>query len=68
MVRIPDNVPAGNKAKQFLTVNHTTKPIHHHHYHHGVKGVQTVEAPTNRCYSQGKISCAMKGVISKNSA
>ena len=24
-------VPAGNKAKPFLLVNHTTKRIHHHH-------------------------------------
>ena len=24
-------VPAGNKAKRFLSVNHNTKTIHHHH-------------------------------------
>ena len=24
-------VPAGNKAKRLLSVNHTTKTIHHHH-------------------------------------
>ena len=27
-------VPAGNKAKRLLSVNHTTKTIHHHHHHH----------------------------------
>ena len=27
-------VPAGNKAKRFSSVNHTTKTIHHHHHHH----------------------------------
>ena len=27
-------VPAGNKTKHFLLVNHTTKTIHHHHCHH----------------------------------
>ena len=27
-------VPAGNKAKRLLLVNHTTKTIHHHHHHH----------------------------------
>ena len=27
-------VPAGNKAKRLLWVNHTTKTIHHHHHHH----------------------------------
>ena len=27
-------VPAGNKAKRLLSVNHTTKKIHHHHHHH----------------------------------
>ena len=27
-------VPAGNKAKDLLLVNHTTKIIHHHHHHH----------------------------------
>ena len=26
-------VPAGNKAKRLLSVNHTTKTIHHHHHH-----------------------------------
>ena len=26
-------VPAGNKAKCLLLVNHTTKTIHHHHHH-----------------------------------
>ena len=26
-------VPAGNKAKCLLSVNHTTKTIHHHHHH-----------------------------------
>ena len=25
-------VPAGNKAKRLLLVNHTTKTIHHHHH------------------------------------
>ena len=25
-------VPAGNKANHFLSVNHTTKTIHHHHH------------------------------------
>ena len=27
-------VPAGNKAKGPLSVNHTTKTILHHHHHH----------------------------------
>ena len=27
-------VPAGNKAKVFLSVNHTTKTLPHHHHHH----------------------------------
>ena len=27
-------VPAGNKAKRLLSVNHITKTIHHHHHHH----------------------------------
>ena len=27
-------VPAGNKAKRLLSVNHTTKTIHHHHHYH----------------------------------
>ena len=27
-------VPAGNKAKRLLLVNHTTITIHHHHHHH----------------------------------
>ena len=27
-------VPAGNKAKCLLPVNHTTKTIHYHHHHH----------------------------------
>ena len=27
-------VTAGNKAKRFLSVNHTTKTLHHHHLHH----------------------------------
>ena len=26
-------VPAGNRAKRFSSVNHTTKTIHHHHQH-----------------------------------
>ena len=26
-------VPAGNKAKRFSSVNHTTKTIHHHHHY-----------------------------------
>ena len=26
-------VPAGNKTKHILSVNHTTKIIHHHHHH-----------------------------------
>ena len=26
-------VPAGNKNKRLLLVNHTTKIIHHHHHH-----------------------------------
>ena len=25
-------VPAGNKARRLLSVNHTTKTIHHHHH------------------------------------
>ena len=25
-------VPAGNKAKQLWSINHTTKTIHHHHH------------------------------------
>ena len=28
----PTMVPAGNKAKRLLSVNHTTKTIHHHHH------------------------------------
>ena len=32
-------VPAGNKAKRLLSVNHTTKTIlHHHHHHHLLSG------------------------------
>ena len=62
-------VPTGNEAKRLSSVKHTTKtihhPHHHHHHHQGVKGMQTVEAATNCCYSQGKTSCAMKSVISK---
>ena len=27
-------VPAGNKAKRFSSVNHTTETIHHHHHYH----------------------------------
>ena len=27
-------VPAGNKAKRLLSVNHTTKTNHHHYHHH----------------------------------
>ena len=27
-------VPAGNKAKRFSLVYHTTRTIHHHHHHH----------------------------------
>ena len=27
-------VPAGNKAKHLLSVNHTPKTIHHHNHHH----------------------------------
>ena len=28
-------VPAGYKAKRPLSVNHTTKTIHHHHHNQG---------------------------------
>ena len=31
-------VPAGNKAKHLLPINHTTKPIHHRHQ---TKDIQT---------------------------
>ena len=27
-------IPAGNKAKRLLLVNHTTKTIYHRHHHH----------------------------------
>ena len=32
MVRISDNGAAGNKAKHLLSINHTTKTIHHHQF------------------------------------
>ena len=33
-LRLTGLIPAGNKAKRFLWVNHTTKIIHPHHRHH----------------------------------
>ena len=35
-------VPAGNKAKRLLSVNHTTKTIHHHLHHQKRKTVSKV--------------------------
>lgn len=33
MARISDNVPAGNKAKRFSSINHTAKTISLYHHH-----------------------------------
>ena len=67
MVRISDSltkVLAGNKAKCLLSVNHSTKTIHHHHHHHHYGQCTCVSVKERRIkHSFGCRSCLVVMVI-----
>ena len=63
-------VPAGNKAKRLLSVNHTTKTIHHHHHHHHHQSYEvivnkTVKKQTNKLQNIFSILSVHHSAINK---
>ena len=59
-------VPAGNKAKRLLSVNHTTKTIHYHHHHHHHHHVKLVSNISNMFKMDTKTELHETKIFDKN--
>ena len=47
-------VPAGNKTKRLLSVNHTTKTINHHQSSKNDKTIQSIDSVETHAYGMSK--------------